>query len=277
MTCRPSSCLFRRLVPAVTFGLAAVLAACAGKVDTIHTSDGFARADLAAGRLGVGGVVLSARLDRDPARPAPDGVPLDDVLAQAEAWAPVLYGPLLAAGPDVTVWPWPAVRDACGDSALVQVLTAFARGGVLLPAQLGPLAAALDEVRYLALARVEQDETTLHESAEGVMENQRTKDGRDVHGSPRDPALKTRRKLTVTLDVYDLAEGRSVWTTTAERHRDELYNFTAQDGQDRPPVVPDGEPVITADGRPLPTAEFTQVLDDACQALAQRLLATTTP
>ncbi|MBE0566921.1 MAG: hypothetical protein IH621_13255, partial [Krumholzibacteria bacterium] len=160
---------------------------------------------------------------------------------------------------------------------LAAVLGAFARGGVLRPAQLAPLAGALGEVRFLALARVEKDEITLHEGVEAAVEKQRARDGRDVHAGSLDPALKTRRKLTVTLDVYDLAAGRSVWTATAERHRDELYNFTAQDGQARPPVVPEGEPVITADGRPLPTADFTRVLGDACQALAQRLLAVPAP
>lgn len=261
--------------PLVLF--AALLAACAGRVETVHTSPGFARADLAAGRLGVGGVVLASRLALDPALAAPAGVPAGDVLAQADVLAGQLYGPLLAAGPGVPVWPWPAVREACGDSLLAGVLGAFARGSVLRPAQLAPLADALDQVRYLALARVEKDEITLHEGVEAAVRKQRARDGRDVHAGSLDPALKTRRKLTVTLDVYDLAAGRSVWTATAERHRDQLYDFSGSAAGERPSVVPTGEPVITADGRPLPTADFATVLGEACDALARRLLAPPAP
>ncbi|MFO7608083.1 MAG: hypothetical protein R6X35_02620 [Candidatus Krumholzibacteriia bacterium] len=273
MTHRPHFRLPRPAVLAAPFVLLAVgLAACAGRVETVHTSPGFARADLATGRLGVGGVVLASRLTLDPALAAPTGVPVGDVLAQADALAGSLYGPLLAAGPGVPVWPWPAVREAGGDSLLAGILDAFARGGVLRPAQLAPLAAALGEVRYLALARVEKDEITLDQSAEAAIEKQRARDGRDVHAGSLDTALKTRRKLTVTLDVYDLAAGRSVWTATAERHRDQFYDFTGSAAGEPPSVVPTGEPVITADGRPLPTADFTDVLDDACKVLARRLL-----
>ena len=112
-------------------GLLLTVGACAGKVETTHESPDFSRADLAAGRLAVGGVVLSARLLADPTQDAPDGVPVDDLLAQADAWSPLLYGQLLAAGPDVPTWPWSALRDVCADSVLDDALATIARGGVL--------------------------------------------------------------------------------------------------------------------------------------------------
>lgn len=253
-------------------GLLLTVGACAGKVETTHESPDFSRADLAAGRLAVGGVVLSTQLLADPTQDAPDGVPADDLLAQADAWSPLLYGQLLAAGPDVPTWPWSALRDACPDSVLADALATIARGGVLKPVQLEPVAKTLSAVRYLALARVEANETSLHQGSVAAVENQRVKDGRDPHGSTLDRSLTTRREVTVTLDLYDLKAGRSVWTTTATRRRDMLYNYADAEDNLRPPLVGEGQPVITATGRPMPTADFTEVLGDACAALAQRLL-----
>ncbi len=253
--------------------LSTIAGGCAGNVRTVHHSADFYRADLTAGRLAVGGCVLSSVLAGDARRQVPDGLPAGDVLAQADAWSPVLYGHLLAAGPDVPVWPWAAVRGACPDSLLEDVLRALARGSVLRPAQLTPLHQGLEGVAYLAVARITGDETTLHEGVGAAVDNQRVRDGRDLHGSPGDAGLKTRRKVTVTLEVYDLAAGRVVWTTTADRHRDALYDFAAAGAQGRPPVVARGEPVITAGGKPLPAVDFTDVLGDVCAALARRLLA----
>lgn len=268
MTLLPSP--FRR--PLLLAGLLLTVAACAGKVETTHESPDFARADLAAGRLAVGGVVLSSRLLADPTQDVPDGVPPGDLLAQADAWSPLLYGQLLAAGSDVPTWPWSALRDVCPDSVLGDALATIARGGVLKPAQLAPVARSLSAVRYLALARIEANETSLHQGSVAAAENQRVKDGRDPHASTLDQNLVTRREVTVTLDVYDLAEGRSIWTTTATRRRDMLYNAAEAGDGLRPPLVGEGQPVINASGKPLPAVEFTQVLGDACAALAQRLL-----
>lgn len=267
MTLHPSHS-WRRLLLA---GLLTV-AACAGKVETTHESPDFARADLAAGRLAVGGVVVSSRLVADPDQDLPDGVPPGDLLAQADAWSPLLYSQLLAAGSDVPTWPWSALRDACPDSVLAEALATIARGGVLKPVQLEPVARSLSAVRYLALARIEANETSLHQGSVAAAENQRVKDGRDPHGSSLDQNLVTRREVTVTLDVYDLAAGRSVWTTTATRRRDMLYNAADLGDGLRPPLVGEGQPVINASGKPLPAVEFTEVLGDACAALAQRLL-----
>ncbi len=252
--------------------LVLVAAGCAGRVQTLHEGEGYSRAALRAGRIAVGGVVMAARLQDDPDFVMPDGVPRGDVLAQGDAWSSALYGGLLAASPQTVVWPFPVVSSALEDSSLVDALQAVARGAVLHASQLQRLAAPLESLDYLAVARIDGDEQSLHEGTAGAVDNQRARDGRDLHGSPRDSALKTRRAVTVTLDVYDLAAGRSVWTATVTRHRDELYNFADEAGSGRPPVVPAGQPVITADGRPLPTADFTPVLQDACNALARSLL-----
>lgn len=249
-----------------------LLAGCAGKVRTVHQGEGFDPARLEGAAIGVGGVVLAARAVADPAVAVPDGLPAGDVLAQAEAWSTSLYGGLLTARPGVAAWPHGAVAAACPDSVLAFALLDIARGGVLKPARLEPLGAALPEIGYLAFARVEDDDLTLHEGAEAVMRDQRTRDGRDPHGAQLDRSLKVRRAVTVTMDLYDLAAGRSVWTATVTRHRDELYNHAGLPDDARPPVVPEGQPVITAGGQPLPAADFTRVLDDACGALARRLL-----
>lgn len=259
-------------VPAAAIALAIVLAGCAGRVQTVHETAGFTRTELAAGGVAVGGVVLSARLAAAPAAELPEGVPVDDVLAQADAWAGALYGALLDAGAGGTVWPWTAVRDACQDSALATVLVAFARGGLPRPDQVTALAGDLAQVRYLALARVDDERTELRGDPEAALRQQRIRDGREPHANARDNGLTTRRTMTVTLDVYDLATGRSVWTATAERHRDELYNYTEAGATKEPGVVPEGQPVITAQGKPLPMPEFLDVVGDACGAAARRLL-----
>lgn len=267
---RPLRSLSRLSVTALC--TAALLAGCAGRVETLHETPEFDRAELAAGGLAVGGVVLASRLATAPGADVPDGVPAADVLAQADAWSGALYGALLEADTGGTLWPWPAVRDACPDSSLARVLASFAHGGLPHPEDLMPLAADLPQVRYLALVRIDGDETALREGPEAAVQQQRVRDGRDPHGTTRDRDLTTRRTVTVTLDIYDLARGRSVWTAFAERHREELYNYAAAAEQEERGVVPAGQPVITAQGKPLPAAEFRKVLEDACAAAAQRLV-----
>lgn len=259
-------------LPLLLLVAVAGLAGCAGRVRTVHETPGLTRAELAAGGLGVGGVVLASRLATASGFDVPDGVPRDDVLAQADAWSGALFGALLGADAGGTVWPWTAVRADCPDSALVRVLAAFAGGGMPRPDELAALAADLPRVRYLALARIDGDETELRGDPEAEIRQQQSRDGRDPHATTRDRSLTTRRTVLVTLDVYDLADGRSVWTGTAERHREELYNFAAEGAGQEPAVVPKGEPVITARGKGVPTAEFGKVLQEACAAAAQRLL-----
>ncbi len=152
------------------------------------------------------------------------------------------------------------------------MLASFARGGAPRPEDLAPLAADLQQVRYLALARIEGDETELRGDPEASLRHQRVRDGRDPHASTADRSLTTRRTVTVTLDVYDLATRPLRVDRERRAQPRRAYNFAAAGAQVPRRVVPAGEPVITAQGKPLPAADFLKVLGDACAAAAQRLL-----
>ena len=133
------------------------------------------------------------------------------------------------------------------------------------------------QIRYLAYARVENDELSVEHLGPGAVENPQVRDNRDPHAAERNAIVKTRRQVTVTMEIYDLERGGIVWSATVRRQRDELYDFNAASADRKPDVVPQGEPVITATGRAVPSPEFTQVFADACGALADRLLPAAKP
>ncbi|MCP4572166.1 MAG: hypothetical protein GY838_07400 [bacterium] len=200
-------------------------AGCTTKVETIHTGADFTPAALEEGILVLGGFVMASRLALDPAQEMPPGFAPDGHADQSDAWAPLLYGQFLAGAPQVQVWPWDQLAGRSDSATVALVQASVARGGVLRRDQLDQLAADLPEARFLAVARLDRNEVSLHESTEHAERTSWERDGLDGETQVRDRSLVTRRLVEVTLDVYDLAEGRSVWTATATRDAKELYNF----------------------------------------------------
>ena len=248
-----------------------LVAACTTKVSNVQTARDFDPAVLDEGVMAVGGFVASTRLLADYPTEK-DAPPAGDLLAQSDAWAPLLYAAFLAEVPQLTVWPWPTVQGVLTDSTLVDDLAIFARGGLLRPAQLEPMARALPGVRYLALARLDGNEISLHEPAGSVTRNQRDHDGRDLHTNEGVVSLTTRRRVTVTLDLYDLQTGRSLWAATVRHDAKELYNPDEAQPAARD-TVQAGDPYIRVEGTPQQAPSFAAVLEAACAAAVKRMQA----
>jgi len=245
-----------------------LLAGCAGKVHTVHQTEGFDPADLKVGSVAIGGLVLSQRLDADPVSKVPNGAP-EDLHGQADLWSPVLYEKFLAYGGGTVIWPWPSTFDAMGDTIGGEVLRTAARGGVIVPDRLAKIAAALDGVRFLAVARVDGNEVSLLEASPTTSQMEQA--SRDPHDTQQRTWSKTRRKVTVTLDIYDLETHRSVWSSTADRRRDHLLSGDDQMLVEEEMPREPGDPLIDSRSAHLPASPFDKVLGDACAAAVERL------
>lgn len=253
-------------------GVLALVAGCAGKVETIHTDADFDPANLEEGIVALGGFVSASRLAADPAQEVPAGIAPDDHIAQSDTWLPLLYGQFLALAPPVQVWPWPQIAGRVDSLALAVAHATIARGGVLRREQLEELAAGLPEVRFLAFARLDRNEVSLHNSTEQAARASWERDQVDGETQVRDRSVTTRRQVTVTLDLYDLQEGRSVWTATASRDAKELYNF-----EDATETAATGElaenPAVRVKGTPRQGPPLEGVLEQVCGKLVERLVA----
>ena len=249
--------------------LVVLVAACTTKVTNVQTGRDFDPSVLDGGVVALGGFVASTRL-LDDYPVGPDAPPIGDLLAQTEAWAPVLYGAFLAEAPQMNIWPWPTVAAAVTDSTLADGLTVFARGGLLRPDQLDPVARELPGARYLALVRLDGNEVSLHESAGSVTRNQRDHDGRQLHANEGAANITTRRRLTVTLEIYDLQTGLSLWGGTIRHDAKELYN--PEDARtDAPDSLRTGDPYIRVTGTSQQGPPFMGVLEAACAAAVKRM------
>lgn len=253
--------------------LAAVLllaAGCAGKVETIHTDAAFSPADLQEEIVVLGGFVASSRLASDPAQEMPSGLAAADYFAQSEAWSPLLYGQFLAGAPTVQVWPWDQLVGRVDSLTVAAAHATVARGGMLQQAQLAQLAAGLPEARYLAVARLDRNEVSLHNSTEQAARTSWERDGVDGEREALDRSVTTRRRIAVTLDLYDLREGRSVWTATANREAKELYNYAEPEQEEATGELADN-PAVRVKGTPKQGPPLESLLDAACRKLVEQL------
>jgi hypothetical protein len=244
---------------------------CAGKVETIHTAADFDPAALETGIVALGGFVVATRLATDPAQEPPTGVAVDDPLAQSDAWSPLLYGRFLTDAPRVRTWPWSQVSGRVEPAHLAEAHAMIARGGVLRRDQLDELAAELPEVRYLAFARLDRNEVELQPSTEQAARTSWEREELENDTQIRDRSLTARRTVAVTLDLYDLRTGRSVWTTTASVEAGELYNFEEAQATEATGELADN-PAVRVRGTPRQGPALDGVLEKACGKLVESLL-----
>ena len=254
-------------------------AGCAGKVANTYKAEGYDPLAADGARYAVGGFVLGARAQLD--RQAEYGTAAEnaDRGRQTDAWAPLLYGPLSAGRSDLIVWPWPAVRDNLPADGITALQEAYARGSVLPAGLVTALAADLPEVTYLVLARIDRNEIEIGENMPTATGVQPNSDGREPYDatSQMTRTIKTRRTVAVTLDVFELSSGRSVWTGTAERNQTDLYSSNEKSGGDDLVVTPATEagapPEIRVKGASLDMPDLDGVLAEACAALVGNLFA----
>lgn len=246
-------------------------AGCAGKVETVHTAADFDPTALEEGIVALGGFVVATRVTAAPDQEMPVGMEPDDHLAQSDAWTPALYGAFLGGAPQVRVWPWPQLSGRVDPALLAHAHAAVARGGVLHEDLLRGVARQLPEVRYLAMARLDRNEVDLHHSTEQAARTSWERDEMEGGAQARDRSVTTRRRVAVTLDLYDLYAGRSVWTTTVTREAKELYNY-----QEAEETAATGEladnPAVRVKGTPKQGPPLEGLIEKACGMLVENLV-----
>ena len=246
-------------------------AGCAGKVETVHTDAGFEPAVLEEGVVVLGGFVASSRLAADLTQEMPSGFGASDHVAQSDAWSPLLYGQFLAVAPAVQMWPWAQLAGRVDSVTVASVHASLARGGTLQRQQLELMAAALPEARFLAVARLDRNEVSLHNSTEQAARTSWEREDLDGETQARDRAFVTRRRVVVVLDLYDLQEGRSLWSATASRDAKELYNFEEADRVEAA-EEPAELPGVTVKGMPRQGPPLEGLLEQACGKLVEQLM-----
>ncbi len=262
------------------FVLLGILGGCASVTNDHHAVqyDPLARDGA---RYAVGGFVLGVEAELERQSELGAAYRNADVRVQTDAWAPTLYGALLTGRADLEVWSWPAVRDNIPADVITALQTAYAAGDELPAAQFRLLAADLPDITYLVLARLDRNDVEIGSNQPGVTGNQIVDDSRDPHS--RNDSLvrtvKTRRTVVVSLDVFDLRTGQSVWSGHTERKKTELFDPGERDGGDElvvtPSPIPGEPPEIRVKGASLPMPELEGLLADACAGLVGMLFETT--
>ncbi len=250
-----------------------------GKVANIHHDADYDPMARDGAKYAVGGFVLGAQAELD--RQAEIGTPDQnaDPRYQTETWAPVLYGPMLTRRDDLEVWAWTALRENIPVDTITAVQTAYARGSVMPPAMFTQVAGDLPDITYLVLARIDRNDIEIGSNTPANLGNQAAIESRDPHTvvDQMTRTIKTRRTVAVSLDVYDLRSGRSVWSSSVERNLTELYSADNEDTGEElvvTPAVEEGDlPEIMVKGASLAMPALDDVLAVACAALVKDLFA----
>lgn len=257
-----------------------LLGGCGGKVEQVHRAAGYDPLAADGVKYAVGGFVLGAGVE---VVPEPGVVLLpgfaDDPAAQSDAWAPALYGPLLAMRGGRDVWAWSALRDNIPADGITAIQTAIARGEVPTAGSLAQVAGDLPDITYLVVARLDRNEVMVSDTTPTGLRTDRRDPGGDV-GAPPNTLLGTvriRRTVGVTLEVFDLGGGQSVWRGSVERQRTELLSSKSiTEREDLVVVPPKGEgglPEIRVKGTALEAPALEGLLAEACEALVGNLFA----
>lgn len=264
--------------PALVVLLLWALGGCARVANVHHASDYDPLANDGA-RYAVGGFVLGTDVTLDSQAEIGSGVVNTDPRLQTDAWAAHLYGPLLTARGGQDVWAWSALRDNIPADTITAVQAAYAAGKALPPQLVRPLAADLPEITYLVLARIDRNDIEIGANTPAVLGNQLANQSRDPHAKTdlMTRTVKTRRTVTVTMDVWDLRRGRSVWSSTVTRNKTELYGAGDEDAEQSlvvtPPAADGTPPEIRIKGASLTMPELDALLDEACRDLVGNLFA----
>jgi hypothetical protein len=255
-----------------------LLGGCARVANVHHAADYDPLAQDGA-KYAVGGFVLGSQTTLDSQAEIGSGAENSDPRAQTDAWANELYGPLLAGRAGLNVWAWSALRDNIPADTITAVQAEYAKGSGLPPEMITPLAADLPEITYLVLARIDRNDIEIGSNTPAVLGNQAANESRDPHAETdmMTRSVKTRRIVKVTMNVFDLRSGRSVWSGAVTRNKTELYSPSEEDLDQKLVVTPSTEegaaPEIRVKGASLAMPELDALLGEACRDLVGNLFA----
>lgn len=272
----------RRSVAAALF-LVALLAGAAGcdRPEVSYKNDEFPFRLLLENRLALGGIVANGRVRIEPEDPVAFDREIPNPYAEADRWARYLETSFLVQAPELDRWAWPAVADQVDPVLMTSLFRDYRRGGALRREQLRQLGAELPGTRFLLLARIDENNLSL-ESGGALAPFPSSSSGLGKAADPDVPrpldrgGYSQRRTIRLSMELYDLETGRSIWTAAVRRDRDELLDG---DAAGQPPSVrvrkdPATESGVLIDGRGGlgggPTLE--DLLPEACDALVAELL-----
>jgi hypothetical protein len=185
--------------------------------------------------------------------------------------ADAMHRAFLTGRPDLVPWPPAVVADQLGEERWRDLRGEYGHLGRLRPDQLVPLLDWLVDCRFLAIARLTDDairSRTLDPAGPA---------DEDEHRSPWWMSVNTERSVTVTLELFDLTLGRSVWQAEA-RARDAM-RYEYEDRLRRDPnrylqerlAAADGPDVLDRRGEFLRLPDLVDLIEQALGGLVVRL------
>jgi hypothetical protein len=270
--------------PLILLLLATLLgvAAC-GQPEVRFQSEGFPFEVILESGVATGGLVLNDRLvfeDTDMAE-SPDWI--SGPYGEADHWSHHLETACLLQAPELNRWAWPTVADQVDSTVMTELFQAYKRGSILKEQPLLRLGAELPATRFLLLARIDENDLSLHSNGAVSPPINEETSGLGKVWVPQDPqplerrGYSQRRTVRVSMELYNLETGRSVWSASVSKNSDRMLDGSS--GAEPPAVRvsrdPDAESGIQILGHGGlsggPTLE--ELLPDACEALVAELMA----
>lgn len=199
---------------------------------------------------------------------------IEDATAADDA----VFSGLLTGYPGLVLWSAPTVTDLVGDAQATSLRAEYGRLGGLAAARVAGLASSLQGATLLAIARLESDE--VHTST--VIQDQANPEarvaGQGEHESPWAMTMATERKAKVSLELFDLQSGASLWRGHADA-RDRIRYAYDQPNIDPKTIVAeanrpraaDEDSLIVRTGDVLMRPDIVGMIRKACRDLAARL------
>lgn len=192
-------------------------------VQKVYTENRFTPRQLAKGGAAVGGFVVAGSAQLYPTPDLPDLDGHFDHHSQSFQWGLLMDAAWQKLMPEAPLESFTLFRNRTDPQALNSLLDLFADLASPDPELLRGLQVRGEMVRYLLLARVERDVLEYDTSGATALAGPgggpgRASDlGRDPVPPSRPLGPKVRRAVTVTLEMFDLKEGKSVWEGRVER------------------------------------------------------------
>jgi len=249
---------------------------CGGTVSRLHYAEDYDPVAQDGAKYAVGGFVLSTAAELDRQAEIGSDEQNASLRYQTDTWSPIIYGPLLAGRGGLDVWSWSALRENIPFDTITEVQKVFSRGEAVPPSLLQQVAADLPEITYLVLARIDENEISIGRMLPDIHNRSgfENNDFRPNADSLMNSA-KSRRTVVVTLEVYHIRDGRSVWRGDVEREQTILLGGDAMLASEGLVVTPateeDGLPEIQVNSAAVKFPPLADVLADACAALVTDL------
>jgi len=239
-----------------------LVAGCSTKVKLADEDPAFADAMMSAQEMALGGVTAAAV------------VGVFDPLDQADA-DDALFGAFLRQGGNLEVWPQGRVADQLSDEVLSDLAAQYASLGRLNYQDLHALESTLAPCRYLAFARLTEDEISSDTQGTELRDQEARAAGVPEHGDTWNSMVTTTRKIKVTLEIFDLSTGFSVWSAEASTKDRQSYEYEAPatDAEMIQESLADttDDRVIKRQGGALRGADLIDLMAKAFGELVQRL------